>query len=283
MMKYRQTFHLGTATISVINVGDGQVNLADMLNVPVTEWSPRYATFFEQPLRAPFQCVHIGLSDRSILVDASSYPSLDSPYGKFAIPGYQPPPDLLAQLAEMGVRPEQITHVIFTHWHWDHHSGVTMERDGHYIPCFPKARHYLGRADWESTDTQKALKDPNAIENHTLAVLHRQGLLDLVEGNRDLGAGIQMLAAPGESPGHQIVRVHSQGQTLYGLGDLYHHPVEVEQPAWSTHWADAPASLASRQSLSESALAERAFLIAAHIPGVGRLERTTTGMRWNTI
>ncbi|MBI3460972.1 MBL fold metallo-hydrolase, partial [Candidatus Acetothermia bacterium] len=222
MTDYSRSFRLGAATTTLINVGDGQVNLAEMLDVPASEWSPRYASSFDQPIRAPFQCVHLRLSAMSILVDASSYPLPDSPYAKFALPNYQPPPGLLAQLAEVGVNPEEVTHVVFTHWHWDHHSGATVERGGYYIPCFPNARHYLGRADWESEDTQKAMRDPNAMESRTLAVLHQRGLLDLVEGNHELCAGIQIIAAPGESPGHQIVRVHSEGRTLYCLGDLYH-------------------------------------------------------------
>lgn len=257
------------------------MNLAEMLDVPVSECPPHYAPFFNQPLKTPFQCVHIRLPHASILVDASSYPLPDSPYAKFALPQYQPPPGLLAQLAGVGVKPEEVTHVVFTHWHWDHHSGATLERGDHYVPCFPNARHYLGRADWESEATQKALRDPNAIEGRTLAVLHQRGLLDLVEGNHELCSGVRIIAAPGESPGHQIVRVHSERRTLYCLGDLYHHPVEVEQPAWSTRWADAKASLSSRQSLAETALTEQALLIAAHISGVGRLHRTPSGVVWS--
>ena len=66
---------------------------------------------------------------------------------------------------------------------------------------------------------------------------------------------------------------HSQGQTLYCLGDLFHHPVEVEQPAWTVKWADAYTDLARRQWLIQAALQENALLVAAHMP-VGRIEGT---------
>ncbi len=91
----------------------------------------------------------------------------------------------------------------------------------------------------------------------------------------------QILPAPGETPGHQIVRVRSAGRTLYCLGDLYHHPVEVEQPTWAAHWNDRAAALASRQALVAAALAEDALLVATHIPGVGRLTKTDDGVQWN--
>jgi glyoxylase-like metal-dependent hydrolase (beta-lactamase superfamily II) len=104
----------------------------------------------------------------------------------------------------------------------------------------------------------------------------------LVEGNCDLLPAVQILAMPGETAGHQIVRVHSEGQTLYCLGDLYRHPLEVEHPTWMVRWANRAANLASRSTLMKAALAENALLIAAHIPTIGRLERTASSVRWLT-
>jgi hypothetical protein len=88
-----------------------------------------------------------------------------------------------------------------------------------------------------------------------------------------------IIAAPSESPGHQLVRVHSQGQTFYCLGDLYHHPVEVEVPTWMATWANPDTNISSRQSLVEAALAEDALLVAAHMP-IGRLQSTLSGIKW---
>jgi glyoxylase-like metal-dependent hydrolase (beta-lactamase superfamily II) len=127
------------------------------------------------------------------------------------------------------------------------------------------------------------LENPNALPRYTFAVLHREGLLESVSGNVNLTPDIQIVAAPGETPGHQIVRVASEGQTFYVLGDLYHHPIEVEHPEVMSYWADKDANRNSRQRLVEAALAENALLSAAHIPTIGRLKRTTTGVMWETV
>ncbi len=282
MTEYTRTIPLGTAAVSVINVGDIRLKLAKTLNVPESEWQPGYTAIFDQPLIFPSQCVHIALPGASVLVDpgdfALSFPP-DSPYFQ---PGYQPPPGVIAQLREKGIHPGDITHLIITHAHFDHYSGVTTQRDGHYVPAFSKPHCFLGRADWENPETQQALQDHDSEDSHTLGVLHRLGLLELVEGDRELLPGVRIIAAPGESAGHQIVRIHSEGQTLYCLGDLYHHAVEVEQPAWMAEWANPDTTVASRHALAEAALAENALLVAAHMP-VGRLERTGSGARWVTI
>jgi glyoxylase-like metal-dependent hydrolase (beta-lactamase superfamily II) len=282
MTGYTRTFHLGSATTSVINVGDIRLKLAKTLNVPESEWRPRYGDIFEQDFTFPSQCVHIALPGASLLVDAGDFALSFPPGSPYFQPGYQPPPGLIDQLREQGIHPGDITHLIITHAHFDHYSAVTTQRERHYVPTFPNARCFLGRADWENSGTQQALQDPDSEDSHTLGVLHRLGLLEVVEGSRDLFPAVRIIAAPGESPGHQIVRVYSEGQTLYCLGDLYHHAVEVEQPTWMAGWANREANIASRHALAEAALAENALLVAAHMP-VGRLERTGSGARWVNV
>jgi glyoxylase-like metal-dependent hydrolase (beta-lactamase superfamily II) len=280
---YVRTISVGSATVTVVNVGDLTLSLSEIMNVSEDEWRPRYAADFERPLSFPSQCIHISLPGASVLVDANDYAVSSPPDSPYAPPDYQPPPGLMAQLLEKGIYPENITHVVITHAHLDHYCGVTTQRDGHYVPCFPNARCYLGKADWEHPETREALQTPDSVDSRTFGVLHQLGLLELVEGDRDLTPEVRIIAASGESHGHQLVRVHSQGQTLYCLGDLYHHPVEVEQPSWMAEWANTGANLASRHALAEAALAENALLIATHIPTIGRLARTETGVRWVAV
>jgi glyoxylase-like metal-dependent hydrolase (beta-lactamase superfamily II) len=279
MAEEKRKVQVGAAAVTVMNVGDLRFSLADEMALPESVWRPAgYADVFEGSLPFPSQCMHIAAPGMSLIVDASVFDVATA--AEMVDPGYVPPPGMLDQLAGAGVRPEDVRQVVITHAHWDHFNGATLERDGRMEPAFPNARHYLGRADWEHPDTQAALADAGSLESRTLGVLRERGLLDLVEEDRDLGGGVRIIAAPGESPGHQIVRVESQGQVLYCLGDLYHHPVEVERPDWMATWADREATPASRRALTQAALAENALLLAAHISGVGRLQRTAAGVRW---
>jgi glyoxylase-like metal-dependent hydrolase (beta-lactamase superfamily II) len=274
-----RTISLGAAKITLINAGNMILKLSEVLNVPESEWRSRYSSDFERPLPFPSQSVHIALADASILVDANNYAITVPPGSPYLPPNYHPPPGLLDQLLEKGIRSQDITHLVITHAHFDHYAGTTTERDGHYLPAFPNARCYLGRADWEDPEMQTSLQDPASDDSRTFGVLSQHGLLELVEGNRNLAPAVQIIAAPGESAGHQLVRVQSEGQTLYCLGDLYHHAVEVEQPTWMATWANPETTLASRRTLVESSLSENALLVAAHMP-IGRLQRTPTGVTW---
>ncbi len=276
-----QQFQLGEALIRVFNVGESRLSLAETLNVTEADWSPRYQEHFAEPTRVPILCVHITLPTLTLLVDSGVY---DFPEGSpFALPNYTPPPGLPAQLAAAGLALSDVDQLIITHAHGDHFNAVTVEQEGKQVPVFPNARLNLGRADWERPATQEALQRADSLESRTFGVYQEEGRLDLVDAVRDLGSGVQIIAAPGETPGHQIVRIHSQGQTLYCLGDLYHHVVEAEQDGWGVTWSDVAAAQTSRRALAKRALAEDALLIATHIWGVGRLESTDDGVRWVAV
>jgi glyoxylase-like metal-dependent hydrolase (beta-lactamase superfamily II) len=279
MAEQPRRMRVGEATVTIINVGDLRFSLRDEMAVPEEEWRPAHADVFAAPLVFPSQCFHVAAPGLSLMVDAGRY---DVPEGSgFAIPGYAPPLALADQLAAAGIRTEDVQYVIITHAHWDHFNGVTRAVNGAADePTFPNARHLLGRADWEDAEMRAEVERPESLQGRTLGVLQRAGLLEPVEGDGDLGGGVRLVATPGESPGHMAVRVESRGQVVYCVGDLYHHPVEVERPDWMATWADRTATLASRARLAEAALAEDARLLAAHIAGVGRLTRMSEGVRW---
>ena len=186
MVEDIRTFPLDAVTVTVINVGDLQAPYTDWLSVSPDDRSIPDIAKLVGRVRMPIQCFHVALSGTSLLVDASSYDfPQDHPW---AIPHYQPPPGLLAGLAQANVHPDEITHVVITHGHFDHYNGTTRRAHDRYTPCFPNARHHFGRADWD--EIQPALQDPNSDASHTLAVLQREGLLELAVGNLDLGGGI---------------------------------------------------------------------------------------------
>lgn len=275
-----KNLQVGEAKVSIVNLGHLSFKLKDVDNVPESEWKPNYSDVFENSRLYPSQCVHVLLPNASILVDAGDYARFASQDSEYTPKDYKPPPGLIEQLARAGVGVESITHVVITHAHYDHYSGVTTKKDdGTLVPAFPNARYFLGKADWTDEETQKALKDPASEDSKTLGALNKSRLLELVEGNLELLPGVRILAAPGESAGHQILKVSSFGHTLYCVGDLFHDPVEIENPSWMATWANAQTNLKSRESLIKASLQENAIIVASHMP-VGKLENAEKGAKF---
>jgi glyoxylase-like metal-dependent hydrolase (beta-lactamase superfamily II) len=273
-------FRTGKAEITVINIADAQLIPAETYVAPGEEEllaSPE----FRQPVPIAMQTFHIALPDLSAVVDPGRYDPGADP--ESVARGYVPPPDLLASLRTAGIDPEAVGHVVITHSHWDHLNGVTVERARQLVPLFPNARHYIGLGDWEAA--QPLLGDPASLESRTLGVLHRRGLLDTVDGRLDLSSpdGVSIVPTPGETPGHQVVRLSSEGEVTYFLGDLIHLLLEVEHMGWTPNWAtDREQKLRSREAIFEAAAGQgnRALLCAAHIAGAGRLRLHRPGYAW---
>lgn len=272
---------VGGATVRLFHCGDLQADLPEWLRLRRDDWQGRYEAYCAAPITIPVQCAHISLGNSAVLIDASRYDvPLASP---FALPGYQPPPPLEEQMSAAGLDPLDVEHLIITHTHFDHISGLTARDGRRYSPVYPNARTYVSRIDWEAPHFQRALRRRTSPDSQTLGVIEARGLLELVDGRRELLPGLAILPAPGETPGHQVAHLRSGGQTLYLVGDLFHHVIEVERPDWVAHWNDAAATQASRAELMEAALAEEALLMATHIPGFGRLRRTNGGVRWQSL
>lgn len=283
-MRDMTTVRVGDARVTLLNAGDMRLLLSQELDVPEALWRPKYAELFERPGVCPSLSVYIEHHSVRVLVDANDYRATMTPDSQYALPDYTPPPTIPDQLASLGVQPDDIAHMVITHAHWDHYAGATSPVDGAYVPTYPQARYYLGAADWADAEMQAALQDQTSLEARTLGVLYKRGMLSLVEEPMQLAEGIDILPAPGETPGHQIVRVRSAGETLYIVGDLFHHAIEVEHPDWMVGWADAATMLATRRWLLADALAEHALLTAAHIANFGRITHADDGaLRWSDM
>ena len=269
----------GKATVTIIC--DGALRWAPQLQVPEDQWRAAMpAADSDGRMVFDVNVALIRLGDALLLVDtAFEDPDPTRPGLGGAI---RRTPGVVAGLGRLGVTAEDITHVLITHAHGDHIYGSTVETGGKRGPRYPNARYFIGRADWLDNPARENLNSPAAIH---LGTLDRLGYLDLVDGDQEIVPGVAMLHAPGESPGHSIVRVHSDGESFYFLGDLFHHPCEVEHVDWVSYGRDGEALILTRHDLIGAAAREAAVLVFSHVPfpGWGMIDRHAGTSRWRSI
>jgi glyoxylase-like metal-dependent hydrolase (beta-lactamase superfamily II) len=119
---------------------------------------------------------------------------------------------------------------------------------------------------------------PHNLCTADLEILDSVGVLDLVDGDSGVAPGITYLDAPGETPGHHCVWVESQGATFMHVGDLYHHPAELQHD-WVQVGSEAARVLPSRQRVLAQALRRGTTVASSHglLPGWTRVARGTDG------
>ena len=158
-----------------------------------------------------FWCLRGG--GETVIVDAGVAPELARERG---LAGYVSPAEVLAR---MGVKAEEVRHLILTHLHWDHSSGISL---------FPNATFYVQEKEYSFT-----FKDPVADRppfrrfldeksKDCLAALEGTKRLVLVDGDREILPGIECLLAPGHSVALQAAAVNTRKGTAIVGSDCAH-------------------------------------------------------------
>jgi glyoxylase-like metal-dependent hydrolase (beta-lactamase superfamily II) len=195
-----------------------------------------------------------------VLVDSGFGPSWTIAAQWAGVAGQLP-----AELDEVGVSVADVGQVVITHLHLDH-IGWTVSGPDDGTPTFPNARYLVGRSDWEGFRELGDEEDRAAFDQQ-VRPLAAAGVLDLVDGERELSEGLTLVPTPGHTPGHQSLLVQADGRTALLSGDLTNHPVQATEPRWRSG-GDMDPSLAAwtRRRWLDRLESERAMLCTAHYP-----------------
>ena len=194
---------------------------------------------------------------------------------------------LLAALASLDVRPEQIDIVINTHLHADHCGWNTRaNEEGAPVPTFPRARYLIQRGEWEAaTHPSERTRATYLADN--LLPLEEAGVLELIDGERTVTPEITLLPTPGHTEEHASVVLTSGGETAIYIGDLVQHHVQLERTAWVSAFDVLPlVSMETKKRIVERAIRERALIVSVHspFPGLGRLTKSEDGRKhWEPL
>lgn len=179
----------------------------------------------------------------------------------------------LDNLRALGVAPEDVTDVAFTHLHEDHIGWCAV--DG--TPTFANATYRASAADahhFLEVDTTSA-------ESRVLQPIADR--LVAWEAGEQLAPGLDTLAAPGHTPGSTIIIASSGTQRVMMLGDVVHCPVQLLDDEWGALFdVDPVLARQTRTALARELEDGDALMAGAHFPGLqfGRLIKGEGRRRW---
>lgn len=176
---------------------------------------------------------------------------------------------LVPALSEAGVPPESVDIVMHTHLHVDH-VGWNVNPDK--VPNFRNATYYAPQADY---DLFSQAMDQNPHMNQ-LVPLKDIGRLELYSGEKNLTDEITIIPTPGHTPGHSSLAVSSAGVRAIVMGDMAHHPAQVDRTdVFCMADMDHDQAQKSRQKLFDDAEQSGLTVGFCHFPEpFGRLKRS---------
>ena len=178
---------------------------------------------------------------------------------------------LMRSLEAVGVKPEQITDIIFTHLHFDHCGGTTAYEetwnpDSPLIHVFPNAHYHVNARHWrtaiEPNAREKASFLPENIEPLKDAL--EAGRLHLLEDEHVFEPGFDVLNMEGHTVGQQLPRIKGDSETLVFAGDLIPLHQHLKLP-WVMGYDMAPLqTLTEKEAFLSQAQEENWTLFLEH-------------------
>ena len=186
-------------------------------------------------------------------------------------------------LESIGAGPNQVTHVVMTHMHTDHVGWNTVEKDGRWVPTFPKARYLFPKDEFDYWKGlyDKGDKDVNqgSFADSVLPVVDA-GLADFMDGKAEVAGCLAPEPVPGHAPGMLSFRLRSRNEEGLFCADILHNAIQIVRPDWNDRyclWPDK--ALESRASGLKRACERGALLMPMHLgaPYCGYVRRQGDG------
>ncbi|MEO8541735.1 MAG: MBL fold metallo-hydrolase [bacterium] len=193
---------------------------------------------------------------------------------------------LLAELAEAGVKPGQVTHVLFTHLHGDH-TGWNIDRASGR-PIFSSAKYLVPQKDWDHfgrIETPEGGR-PSPVSGsfeRDVRPLEGFGCLELIDGEHVISGALTAVPTPGHTPGHTSVAIVSGQARGFILGDVVISGIDAEEPDLESVFdGDRPLAVKTRKRVVNELIENGALVGASHLPapGLGHFVRVDGRQGW---
>jgi len=197
---------------------------------------------------------------------------------------------LVGHLAAAGFKPEDIDHVIISHYHGDHINGL-RKKDGSL--SFPKAKVHVPapeHAFWFDDAKMNAAPPAarGAFENarRVIGGLPPEQLVRFEPG-AELAPGIRAEAAFGHTPGMHIFTVSSEGQRFVYVADVTNVPsLFARSPDWAVQFdMDPEMARQTRRRIFDMLVREKTVAGGFHFPfpAFGTLEAAGNGYQFKPM
>ena len=219
---------LGDLEFTIVSDGGFRLDGGAMFGVvPKPLWEKRIAPDERNRIQLCMNCVLVRTGGITILVETGAGDKLDAKRRDIYAIGEGP--RLLDRLAAHGVKPDHVDIVINTHLHFDHCGWNTRMVDGRAVPTFPNARYVVQLGELEHAKRPNERDQASYMPDNFLPI-EAAGQWMLLEGDREIVPGVEVIRVPGHNADMQCVRLSGGGKSAFCLVDLVPTTAHVPFP-----------------------------------------------------
>ena len=213
---------IGRLRVHAIQAGGQKLDGGAMFGVvPKPLWERRIPADERNRIQLGMRCLLVEHDVGLVLIDSGAGNKENEKfYEIYGIENAGSPTQLEDGIRSAGFDPADVSLVINSHLHFDHAGGNTVRApDGSIRPAFPNARYVMQRGEYEyATHTNE--RTAASYFPHNFVPLVEAGLVDFIDGDREIVPGIRGIPTPGHTPHHQGLLVESDGEKAFYIADL---------------------------------------------------------------
>jgi glyoxylase-like metal-dependent hydrolase (beta-lactamase superfamily II) len=193
---------------------------------------------------------------------------------------------LLQSMAKASLSPESIEHIFISHAHPDHVGGLLNDKGE---LNFPNAKYYIWKKEWDFWFSEQAFEQAGEVfitfARAKLPALKER--IVLIDKEEEVLPGVEVLFAPGHTPGHMVISFKSEGQQLLYTADTVLHPLHLNRPDWTPVYDILPElAEGSKHRIFDLAAETNSFVLGQHFPpfpNLGHVIKQEIGWAWQPI
>jgi glyoxylase-like metal-dependent hydrolase (beta-lactamase superfamily II) len=256
---------IGEYQVDVVSGGPFKLDGGSMFGIiPKPLWERAMPADDRNRIQLDTNCALLRRGSEVVLVDTGNGNKLgDKERDIFAI---DPAVTLSGSLAALGLRPTDVTHVVFTHLHMDHAGGGTVAgEDGGIVPTFPNARYCVQRGEWEDAlHNRSTMRISYRPEN--LFPLEESGQLVLLEGDSEILPGLRVHVSGGHTRAHQVLLIEGEERPGACFGDLIPTVAHLRGPYLMAYDLYPYDTMRAKLALLDRAAREQWIVLFDHDP-----------------
>jgi glyoxylase-like metal-dependent hydrolase (beta-lactamase superfamily II) len=196
---------------------------------------------------------------------------------------------LIRGLAKVGVTPADVKTIYVTHGHGDHIGGLVNDANQ---PVFSSAKIIVPKHELEFWTAEhpdlSGMRTTDETKTQTAASAKK--IFDAIKsqlvlkGPGEVAPGVELISAPGHTPGHAMYRVTRGSDKVLVIGDIVHvFAAQFPHPEWTMAYDVNPAlAIETRRKAFKQLAADRTLVLGYHMPfpGLGHVRAEGQGFEW---